>query len=93
MMIAALLDLIDASIVNTALPSIGRSLHASSAELEWTVSAYMLGFAATLIIAGHLGDRFGRKRLFLAGVACFALASAGSAIAYDPGQLIAARAV
>ncbi|MEU8423256.1 MFS transporter [Micromonospora sp. NPDC048835] len=93
MMIAALLDLIDASIVNTALPSIGRELRASSAELEWTVSAYMLGFAATLIIAGHLGDRFGRKRLFLTGVACFALASAGSAIAYDPGQLIAARAV
>ncbi|MEV0151216.1 MULTISPECIES: MFS transporter [unclassified Nonomuraea] len=93
MMIAALLDLIDASVVNTALPSIGRSLHASPAELEWTVSAYMLGFAATLIIAGHLGDRFGRKRLFLTGVACFALASAGSAIASDPGQLIAARAV
>ncbi|MFD1538791.1 MFS transporter [Nonomuraea guangzhouensis] len=93
MMIAALLDLIDASIVNTALPSIGRSLHAAPAELEWTVSAYMLGFAATLIIAGHLGDRFGRKRLFLTGVACFALASAGSAIAADPGQLIAARAV
>jgi MFS family permease len=93
MMIAALLDLIDASIVNTALPSIGRNLHASPAELEWTVSAYMLGFAATLIIAGHLGDRFGRKRLFLTGVACFALASAGSAIASGPGQLIAARAV
>ncbi|MEU7858460.1 MFS transporter [Nonomuraea sp. NPDC049141] len=93
MMIAALLDLIDASIVNTALPSIGRSLHASPAELEWTVSAYMLGFAATLIIAGHLGDRFGRKGLFLTGVACFALASAGSAIASDPSQLIAARAV
>ena len=75
MILAALLDMIDGSIVNTALPSIGRGLHASSAQLQWTVSAYMLGFAATLIIAGHLGDRYGRKKLFLVGVAAFAAAS------------------
>jgi EmrB/QacA subfamily drug resistance transporter len=93
MIFAALLDMIDGSIVNTALPSIGQDLSATPSELEWTVSAYMLGFAAALIIAGHLGDRFGRKRLFLTGVALFALASLASALAADPGQLIASRAV
>lgn len=90
---AALLDMIDATIVNTALPSIGKGLSATPAQLEWVVSAYMLGFAATLIIAGHLGDCFGRKKLFLAGVGLFAAASLASAIAADPGTLIAARAV
>ncbi|MDX3230439.1 MFS transporter [Streptomyces sp. ME19-01-6] len=93
MVLAAMLDLIDASIVNTALPAIGQGLDASATQLEWMVSAYMLGFAATLIIAGHLGDRFGRKRLFLTGVAGFALASLGSAVAAGAGQLIGARAV
>lgn len=93
MILAALLDMIDGSIVNTALPSIGKGLQASPAELQWTVSAYMLGFAATLIIAGHLGDRYGRKKLFLTGVTLFALASIVSAIASDPSYLIASRAV
>ncbi len=93
MILAALLDMIDGSIVNTALPSIGRGLHASSAQLQWTVSAYMLGFAATLIIAGHLGDRYGRKKLFLAGVAAFAVASLASAMAPDAGALVAFRAI
>ena len=93
MILAALLDMIDGSIVNTALPSIGRGLHTSPAELQWTVSAYLLGFAATLIIAGHLGDRYGRKPLFLTGVAAFAVASLASSIADSPSHLIAARAV
>ena len=93
MILAALLDMIDGSIVNTALPSIGRGLHASSAQLQWTVSAYMLGFAATLIIAGHLGDRYGRKKLFLVGVAAFAAASLASAMAPDAGALVAFRAI
>ncbi|MGW1209325.1 MFS transporter [Streptomyces sp. NPDC002499] len=93
MILAALLDMIDGSIVNTALPSIGRGLHADPAQLEWMVSAYLLGFAATLIISGHLGDRFGRKALFLTGVAGFAVASLASAVATGPGQLVAARAV
>ncbi|WP_246144182.1 hypothetical protein [Actinacidiphila oryziradicis] len=55
MILAALLDMIDGSIVNTALPSIGKGLKATPAEPQWTVSAYMLGFAATLIIAGPVG--------------------------------------
>ena len=93
MIIAALMDMVDGSIVNTALPSIGRDLHADPAQLQWTVSAYMLGFASALIIAGHLGDRYGRKRLFLTGVVLFAAASLGSATASGAGVLIAARAV
>ncbi|WP_329549979.1 MFS transporter [Streptomyces sp. NBC_01356] len=93
MILAALLDMIDASIVNTALPSIGKSLRAAPADLEWTVSAYMLGFASALIIAGHLGDRYGRKALFLSGVALFGLASLASALATGPEMLIASRAV
>ncbi|OAH16562.1 MFS transporter [Streptomyces jeddahensis] len=93
MMTAALMDLLDVTIVNVAIPSIGRELGASESALQWVVSAYLLGFAATLIVAGHLGDRYGRKILFLAGTAGFGLASLGCGIAQTPGQLIAARAV
>lgn len=93
MMIAALMDLLDVTIVNVAIPSVGRDLHASESDLQWLVSAYLLGFAATLIVSGHLGDRFGRRGLFLAGVAGFGLASLACGIAQTPGQLIAARAV
>ncbi|WP_406182059.1 MFS transporter [Streptomyces sp. NBC_01006] len=93
MMVAALMDLLDATVVNVAIPSIGRDLHASQSALQWLVSAYLLGFAATLIVSGHLGDRYGRKALFLAGTAGFGLASLGCGLAQSPGQLIAARAV
>ena len=93
MMIAALMDLLDVTIVNVAIPSIGRDLHATPTDLQWLISAYLLGFAATLIVSGHLGDRFGRRGLFPAGTAGFGLASLGCGIAQTPGQLIAARAV
>ncbi|MFI6940909.1 MFS transporter [Streptomyces sp. NPDC050418] len=93
MMIAALMDLIDVTIVNVAIPSIGRDLHASESALQWTVSAYLLGFAATLIVSGHLGDRYGRRTLFLAGTAGFGLASLACGMAQTPGQLVAARAL
>jgi len=93
MMVAALMDLLDGTIVNVAVPSIGRDLHAAQSTLQWLVSAYLLGFAATLIVSGHLGDRLGRRRLFLLGTAGFGLASLGCGIAQAPGQLIAARAV
>ncbi|MEW2416288.1 MFS transporter [Streptomyces sp. NPDC046866] len=92
-MAAALMDLLDVTIVNVAIPSIGRELHASESALQWLVSAYLLGFAATLIVSGHLGDRYGRKALFLAGTAGFGLASLGCGLAQSPGQLVAARAV
>lgn len=93
MITAALMDMIDINIVNVALPSMARDLHASGTQLQWVVSAYLLGFAGTLIIAGHLGDRYGRKRLFMTGVAVFAAASLASGLASGPEVLIAARAV
>jgi EmrB/QacA subfamily drug resistance transporter len=93
MMVAALMDMIDVTIVNVALPTIRRDLGASGTQLEWVVSAYMLAFAATLITAGSLGDVFGRKRVFLAGVFTFGAASLAAGLAQTPGELIAARVV
>lgn len=90
---AVLMDMIDITIVNVALPTIGRDLDASGTELEWVVSAYMLAFAAVLITAGTFGDLLGRKRIFCAGIAAFGLASLAACAAQDPGQLIAARVV
>src|SRR4051812_21267461 len=63
--------LLDVSIVTVALPTIQASLHASLADLQWVVDAYTLPFAVLLLTAGTLGDRFGRKRLFMAGLAIF----------------------
>ena len=93
MILAALMDMIDINSVNVGLPSMARDLQASGTQLQWVVSAYLLGFAGTLIIAGHLGDRYGRKRLFLVGVAAFAVASLASGLARSPEFLIGARAV
>ena len=92
MMTAALMDLIDGTIVNVALPTIRRDLQASGPSLEWVVSAYLAAFAATLITAGRVGDLVGRKRMFLAGVAAFGLASLACGLSRNPGELIAARA-
>ena len=93
MMIAVLMDMIDVTIVNVALPTIRRDLGASATQLEWMVSAYMLAFAAALITAGSVGDLLGRKRLFLAGIAGFGAASLCAGLAQTPGQLITARIV
>jgi EmrB/QacA subfamily drug resistance transporter len=90
---ATLMDLIDATIVNVALPTIQRDLHASPAELEWTSAAYLLAFAAALITTARLGDLRGRKRVFLAAVAVFGASSLLCALARSPAELIAARAV
>jgi EmrB/QacA subfamily drug resistance transporter len=90
---AALMDMIDITIVNVALPTIGADLGASGTELQWVVSAYMLAFAATLIVAGSFGDVLGRKRVFLVGVALFGAASLAAGVAQTPEQLIAARIV
>ena len=87
------MDMIDVTIVNVALPSIRRDLHASATQLEWVVSGYMLAFAAALIIAGNLGDKFGRKRLFLSGAALFGLASLAAGLSGSGAELIAARVV
>src|SRR5919112_149735 len=92
MIVAALMDMIDATIVNVALPSIRSDLGASATQVEWIVSAYLLPFAAFLLVAGRLGDLLGRRRLFLAGVVTFGAASAVCALAGSAGVLIAARA-
>jgi EmrB/QacA subfamily drug resistance transporter len=93
MCFALFMIMLDNTVVNVALPSIQRSLHASTASLEWTVNAYTLSFAVLLVTGGRLGDLFGRRRLFLAGVVIFAGASA--AIGFSPSDtwLVAWRAV
>src|SRR4051794_18499286 len=84
---------LDNLIVTTALPSIRRDLEASLGSLEWTVNAYTLSFAVLLLPAAALGDRFGRKRVFLGGLALFSMSSALAALAPSVATLIAARAV
>jgi EmrB/QacA subfamily drug resistance transporter len=93
MIVASLMDMIDGTIVNVALPTIHRSLHATGTELEWTVSAYMLAFAASLIAAGSAGDLFGRKFMFAWGIVVFGAASLCAGLAPNPGFLIGARLV
>jgi EmrB/QacA subfamily drug resistance transporter len=93
MAIAALMDMIDVTIVNVALPTIRSDLGATGTQLAWVISAYMLAFAATLIVAGSFGDLLGRKRVFLLGIAAFGAASLGAGLAQTAGQLIAARSV
>lgn len=93
MIVAALMDLIDATIVNVALPTIQDDLGASATQLEWVVSVYLLAFAAALLTAGRLGDLVGRRRMFLIGVVGFGAASLACSLAPAPGELIAARAV
>jgi len=84
---------LDATVVTTALPTIHAKLHASASALGWTVSAYSLAFAALILTGTALGDKFGRRRVFLAGFAVFTLASAACALAPGVAWLIAARAV
>src|SRR5579875_1639937 len=83
---------LDNLIVSVALPSIHRDLGASIQALEWTVNAYVLAYAVLLLTGAALGDRFGRKRMFITGIAIFTAASAGAALAPSSGALIAARA-
>ncbi|MDW5593778.1 MFS transporter [Conexibacter stalactiti] len=84
---------LDSTIVNVALPTLARELDASTSELQWIANAFNLVFAAALMPAGMLGDRFGRKRLLLGALALFGLASLACALATTAGQLIAARAL
>ncbi len=91
--VASFMVVLDLLVVATALSTIRRDLGASIAELEWTVNAYTLSFAVLLMTAAVLGDRFGRRRLFAAGLGLFAAASAACAVAPSAGALIAARAV
>ncbi len=91
--LALFMTTLDNLVVTMALPTIQRDLHASISGLEWTVNAYTLTFAVLLLMGAALGDRFGRKRLFLIGMAIFTAGSAAAALAPSIGALIAARAV
>ncbi|CAN5368289.1 MFS transporter [soil metagenome] len=84
---------LDNLVVTNALPVISRELNASVEELQWLVNAYTLAFAALILMAVALGDRLGRRTVFIAGIAIFTIASAFAAISTDPTQLIIARAV
>jgi EmrB/QacA subfamily drug resistance transporter len=90
---ASLMVALDATVVTTALSRIRVDLHASIEQLEWTINAYNLSFAVLLMTGAALGDRFGRRRLFVGGIALFTLASAACATAPGVGWLITARAV
>src|SRR6516162_8611134 len=84
---------LDSVVVITALPRMQHSLHASLSSLQWTLNAYGIAFAAGILTAAALGDRFGRRRLFLIGIALFTAASAACALAPNASDLIAARTV
>jgi EmrB/QacA subfamily drug resistance transporter len=84
---------IDATVVGIALPAIGKDFHANLAALQWVVTAYTLTLAGLLLFAGALGDRYGRKRVFVVGVIWFALASLLCGLALNSAMLIAARAL
>ena len=84
---------LDATVVNVALPRIGRNLHVGLTSLQWTVNAYALTLSGLLLLGGSLGDRFGRRRIFVLGVIWFTAASLGCALAPSGAVLIAMRAV
>ncbi|HSZ40816.1 MAG TPA: MFS transporter [Trebonia sp.] len=89
--LSVLLTVVDNTIVNVALPTISRDLHASTQALQWVVDAYTLAFAGLLLVAGNLGDRLGRRRLLQLGLVLFAATSLTAAVSTTSGELIAAR--
>src|SRR6478752_3661776 len=91
--LASSLAFIDGSVTNVALPAIGADLHATPAELQWTINAYLLPLSALLLIGGAAGDHFGRRRLLIGGVALFTAASIACALASDLTLLLTARVV
>src|SRR4051794_6608815 len=85
--------LLDNTIVNVALPSIQRQLGVTPGNLEWVVNAYVLSLAALILVGGTLGDRYGRRRVFVSGLAVFTVGSALCALATDDPQLVGFRAL
>src|SRR5436305_15209260 len=90
--VAQFVVVLDASIVNVALPSIGRGLHFSEENLPWVVNAYVIAFGGFLLLGGRAADLLGRRRVFMAGLLVVAVASLAAGFAANQGQLIAARA-
>jgi EmrB/QacA subfamily drug resistance transporter len=91
--LATFMTYLDNNIVNVAIPAIQRDLHLTTAGLEWAVSGYILVFAGLLLAGGRLGDLFGRRRMFLAGLVVFSLASLAAGLAGNVDVLVASRAV
>src|SRR5262252_8777175 len=91
--LAQLMNTLDGTIVNVALPAIQADLGFSQANLTWVVNGYLITFGSFLLFAGRLGDLIGRKRVFLTGLVLFTAASAACGLAHDQGMLIAARFV
>jgi MFS family permease len=91
--LAQVLVMLDVSIINTAIPAIAREFEASSATLQWLVDSYALLFAGLLLLAGALGDRYGRRRILALGLAVFAAGSVGAALSTTTTVLIVLRAV
>ncbi len=91
--LASGMALLDGTVVNVALRAIGSDLDANLADLQWVVNAYMLTLASLILVAGSLGDLFGRRRVFLVGVVWFAVASVLCGLAQDPLLLVVARAL
>src|ERR1700761_5650381 len=91
--LSVLLVVVDNTIVNVALPTISRDLHASTSALQWVVDGYTLSFAGLLLLGGNLGDRLGRRRFLQIGLVLFGTFSVGAALSRSTGELIAARAL
>src|SRR6059036_3505033 len=91
--VAQFMVVLDATVVNVALPSIQRSLHFSVQDLQWIVNAYTLVFGGFLLLGGRASDLLGRQRVFVAGIVIFTIASAINGIADSSGVLIAGRAM
>src|SRR5947209_5399569 len=82
---------IDGTVVNVALPALQADLRATITDVQWVIEAYALFLGALILVGGSLGDQFGRKRVFLAGVVVFTLASVACGVAMSPAMLIAGR--
>ncbi len=93
LLLAAFVINLDTTIVNVALPTLVRELHASNSQLQWVVDAFNLLFAGSVLVAGSLSDRFGRKGMLLVGLLVFGMASLAGGLTEGAGALIAARAV
>src|SRR5206468_11850428 len=91
--LASSMAFIDSTVVNVALPALQTNLNATAVDVQWVIEAYALLLSALLLVGGSLGDHYGRRRVFLIGIALFASASAACGLAGSIHQLIAARAV
>src|SRR5947209_2759686 len=91
--VAQFMVVLDASIMNVALPSIQRSLHFSQSDLQWVINIYVLMFGGFLLLGGRAGDLFGRKRMFIIGLVVFYLASFAGGLSHSAGFLVVARGI